>query len=158
MVSSPTVNWARVVREALAAGITGGIILEAYLYLTTILPAHESLLASWQWIASAAMGKVALTSITYAWVGLAVHFIVSIGWAGGYAYFSQTQPFVDRRWAISGLAYGIIVYFFMQLLLIGARSWVAPPTPLDALNVLMGHMVFFGVPVAFVVARMNQRN
>jgi uncharacterized membrane protein YagU involved in acid resistance len=155
MASTPPVNWARVIREAIAAGITGGIIIEIYLYLTTVLPAHGSLLIMWQGIASAAIGNVAHSSISYAWLGLVIHFIVSIGWAGGYAYFSQTQAFVDRRWAISGLVYGIIVYFFMQLLLIGARAWVEPPTPLDALNALIAHMVFFGIPVAFVVARMN---
>ena len=155
MASTPPVNWARVVREAIVAGITGGIIIEIYLYLTTILPAHGSVLASWQWIAQAAMGKVALSGTSYAYLGLLIHFIVSIGWAGGYAYFSQTQPFVDQRWVVSGLVYGVIVYFFMQLLLIGARAWVEPATPLDALSALVAHALFFGVPVAYVVARMN---
>ena len=106
MATTARLNWGRVVMQAFGAGIIGGIVLDLYLYLTTILPAHGSVLAMWQWVASAAIGPVALTNSSYAWLGLLVHFIVSIGWAGGYAYFAQTQNFVNTRWFISGLMYG----------------------------------------------------
>lgn len=158
MPSTTSLNWGRIAREAIAAGIAAGAILELYLYLTTILPVHGSLLASWQWIAAAAVGKAAYDSSAYAWLGLLVHFIVSIGWAGGYAYFAQTQPFVNVRWFISGLGYGLVVYLFMLLLLLGARAFVFPPTPTALLNIVLAHMLFFGVPLAFVVARMSRSN
>lgn len=156
MATTARLNWGRVVMQAFGAGIIGGIVLDLYLYLTTILPAHGSVLAMWQWVASAAIGPVALTNSSYAWLGLLVHFIVSIGWAGGYAYFAQTQNFVNTRWFISGLMYGLVVYVFMQALLLGARAFVFPATPTAFLSGVIAHMLFFGVPVAFVVARMDK--
>jgi hypothetical protein len=155
MASTAPLNWGRIALQAVVAGITGGIILEAYLYLTTILPVHGSLLTSWQWIASAAIGKAAFQSTAYAWVGLLVHFGVSIGWAAGYAYFAQVQRFVNDRWFVSGLGYGLVVYLFMLVLLLGAGAFVFPPTPTALINVVIAHMLFFGVPVSYVVARMN---
>lgn len=156
MASKPALHWGRIALQALAAGLVGAIAIDAYLYLTTVLPVHGSMLAVWQYVASAAIGKVAYTSPAYAWLGLLVHVIVSIGWAGGYAYFAQLQRFVNERWFISGLGYGVVVYFFMLILLLGANAFVFPATPTAALNAVLAHMLFFGVPVAYVVARMDR--
>jgi hypothetical protein len=82
---------------------------------------------------------------------------VSIGWAGGYAYFAQRNAFVNQRWFVSGLGYGFVVYVFMQILLLGARAFVFPATPTALINAVIAHMLFFGVPVAFVVARMDRK-
>jgi hypothetical protein len=156
MTTVEPLNWGRVVRQALAAGVAAGVALEAYLYLTVMLPSHTTLFAAWQLIASAAIGKAAFDSPSYAWLGLVLHFGVSIGWAGGYAYFAQHQPFVNRRWVVSGICYGLVVYLFMQILLLGARAPVFPPTPTAWLNDLFAHAIFFGLPLAFVVARMDR--
>ncbi|HUA10143.1 MAG TPA: hypothetical protein VMA98_12825 [Candidatus Acidoferrales bacterium] len=156
MTTTFSPNWAAIVRQAIAAGFAGAIVIDAYLWLATIVPAHGSLLAMWQWVASAAIGPVAFSSGTFAWFGLLVHVIVSIGWAGGYAYFAQTQKFVSARWFVSGFVYGIIVYCFMLLLLLGAHAFVVPSGPLAILNAVLAHTLFFGVPVAYVVARMSR--
>lgn len=156
MTTVQPLRWGRIIAQAIAAGLVGGAILEAYLYLTVMLPAHGSLLATWQWIASAAIGKAAFDNGAYVWLGLALHFGVSIGWAGGYAYVAQRQPFVNRRWIVSGICYGLVVYLFMQILLLGARAFVFPPTPDAWLNDLLAHAVFFGLPVAYVVSRMDR--
>lgn len=150
-------NWSEIFRQAFAAGIVAGILIQAYLIVTTIVPAHGNVLQGWQWIASAAIGDEAFKNPAYAWLGLLVHFIISIAWAGGYAYLAQTQPFMNRRWAISGLVYGLVVYIFMDILLLGARKFVPPASPLTLLNVLIAHSVFFGLPLAFVVSRMDAR-
>jgi uncharacterized membrane protein YagU involved in acid resistance len=151
-------NWGRIATQALVAGIAGGFLIDLYLYLTTLRPQHTSLLTAWQWIASVAIGPAALTNPSFAWLGLLAHAVVSIGWAGGYAYFAQTQAFVNTRWAVSGLVYGVVVYFFMQILLIGARAFVFPATPVAFINDLIAHGVFFGLPVALVVARMSHKH
>jgi uncharacterized membrane protein YagU involved in acid resistance len=156
MATSVRLNWGRVIMQGVCAGIVAGAVLDVYLYLTAIVPAHGSIIAMWQWVASAAIGPVALTNPSYAWLGFVVHFIVSIAWAGGYASFAQTQNFVNTRWLISGLMYGLIVYVFMQILLLGAHAFVWPPTPAAFVNQILAHMLFFGVPVAYVVARMDQ--
>lgn len=155
MARAASPNWASIVKQGAAAGVVGAVTIELYLYLTTILPAHQSLLEAWRWIASAALGRAALTTPNDAWLGLLFHVCVSVGWAGGYAYFAQSRPFVNARWFVSGVGYGVVVYVFMQVLLLGVGELVPPPTPLDLLNALAAHTLFFGVPVAFVVARMD---
>jgi uncharacterized membrane protein YagU involved in acid resistance len=156
MVSTAPLKWSRVVRDAFAAGITGGVVIEFYLYLTTMLPAHVSVISAWQWIASGAIGKTAFSSTSFAWIGLLVHFCVSIGWAGGYAYFAQRQRFVNQRWIVSGLVYGFVVYIFMVLIQMGAQVFRVPDSPPSLVNALIAHMVFFGVPVAYVVATLER--
>lgn len=139
------------VKRAVLAGIAGGIVLDLYLWLAAVLPAHQSILQLWQFIASTVFGNVAFTSASYAAAGLVIHFLVSIGWAGGYAYFAQTQPATNRRWIVAGAAYGVVVYVLMQLILLGSGHFTAPATPNALVIPVIGHIVFFGIPVAYVV-------
>lgn len=139
------------VKRAVLAGVAGGIVLDLYLWLATALPAHRSMVPVWQFIASTVFGNVALTNASYAAAGLAIHFLVSIGWAGGYVYFVRTQPATNRRWAVAGAAYGLVVYVLMQLILLGSGHFTAPATPNAFVISVIGHMAFFGIPVAYVV-------
>ncbi len=155
MTTARSLNWTRIVREALVAGALASVTFMTYLCLTFVLPSHQSVLAFWQNIAAAAIGPQAHASLLYAWFGLFVHVVVSIAWAGGYAYFAQTQPFVNARLVISGAVYGIIVYLIMLVLLLGARASIFPFDTATVANVVFAHAIFFGVPVAFVVSRME---
>ncbi|MDE2482604.1 MAG: hypothetical protein KGN02_10480 [bacterium] len=150
------VNWPLVVRQALAAGLVGAATFDLFIWIAIALPEHTSMLGVWQFIASAAIGPVALSSTSYAWLGLLVHVIVSVGWAGGYAYLASTRPFMNARWLISGLMYGIVVYVFMDLLLLGAGKLAPLATPNALVVQVLAHCVFFGLPVAFVVARLDR--
>ena len=64
MISEARVSWNRIVAQALAAGIAGGIIFDLYQWATTLLPRHASILVLWGWIASTLFGKAALTGFT----------------------------------------------------------------------------------------------
>jgi hypothetical protein len=154
MATQARTDWAAIFKAAISAGIAGGITIDIYLWVTTILPVHGSILTIWQYAASGAIGATAYTSASYAWLGLLVHAIVSIGWAGGYAYLASTQTFLNQRWFISGIFYGFMVYVFMQLLALGAHVFVFPANADVVLNTVIAHCVFFGLPVAFVVAKM----
>ena len=147
----------RMIKRAVLAGLTGGITLDLYLWLTTVLPAHRSMEALWQYIASTVFGNVAFSSPSYAAAGLAIHFAISIGWAGGYAYFAQTQPATNRNWAVAGAAYGIVVYVLMQLILLGSGHFMPPATPTAFVNAVIAHCVFFGIPAAYVVRALTPR-
>lgn len=148
-------KWSRIFLQAAVAGIVGAVVIQLYLVLTVIVPQQSSIAAFWQWIASVALGKAALTSANYAWLGLLLHLAVSIGWAGGYAFLAAQRAFLNQRWLVSGLVYGLVVYVFMQLLLLGANSFQFPATPNQFINGIAATTVFFGLPVAFVVSRMN---
>lgn len=154
MATIQRIRWASIVRQALLAGIAGGIVIDLYLWLTTIVPAHGSLVVMWQWIASTALGKAAFTSPNYAVAGVLLHFCASVGWAGGYAYLAATQRFINERWFISGAVYGVVVYGFMQLLLVGVNAFAMPASPAAFANALAAHMIF-GLVVAFTIARLD---
>lgn len=139
------------VKRAVLAGLAGGIILDLYLWLTTVLPAHHSMAVAWEFIASTVFGNVAFTGASYAAAGLAIFFLISVAWAGGYAYFTNTQPGTNRRWIVAGAAYGLVVYMLMQVILLGSGHFTPPPTPTALVNAVVAHVVFFGVPVAYVV-------
>jgi hypothetical protein len=149
-------NWALIVRQAVVAGIVGAVIFNLYLWLTTVLPAHAGLASMLQRSASIALGPIALTHPSYAWVGALVELVAGMGWAGGYAYFAQRQPFVNTRWFISGFFYGFVVYVLWLLLLIGAHAFTYPATPNGLFIDVIARTVFFGVPVAFVVAQLDR--
>ena len=149
-------NWALIIRQAVVAGISGAVTFNIYLWLTTVLPAHGSFVMLLQRSAAIALGSVALSDPSYAWFGAVVELIAGMGWAGGYAYFARQQPFVNARWPISGFFYGLVVYVLMVLMLIGARTFVYPATPGALLNEVIARSIFFGLPVAFVVAQLDR--
>lgn len=135
--------------RAILAGIVGGVVFDLFLYVAVLLPEHTSLIAAWQFIASTAFGKAAFTSTAYAWIGLSMHFIVSIAWAAGYGYLAETQPGVNARPYISGPVFGFVVWGVMQLALYTVQALHITSASQVAIDIT-AHMVFFGLPVALV--------
>ncbi len=149
-------SWALIIRQAVFAGFVGAVVFDLYVWLTTVVPVHGSVVAMLQHSASIALGPIAFTSPSYVWAGALVDLVSSMAWAGGYAYFAQRQPFVNTRWALSGFFYGFVVYVLMLVLLLGAHAFVNPSTPQALFNDVIARTVFFGVPVAFVVAQLDR--
>ena len=158
MQSKSSVPWGRVAIQAIAAGIAGAILIDAFLWLATIVPQGGSILTLWQWVASTAFGKGALTNPAFAWVGLALHVGVSVGWAAGYAYLAATRPFLNARWPISGFVYGIVVYLLMQIVLLADGNFALPGSVSAVAIALVAHCFFFGIPVALVVRLTQERS
>ena len=151
MPSTASFPWGRVVAQAIVAGIAAGAVFDLYTYLTVVLPAQGSMAAFWQSDAAIAVGKAAFTSATYAWVGVLVHALVSIGWAGGYAYWAVRQSILRERWLIAGPVYGIVVLIAMQLILLAVNLYRFPATPTIFVNGVVAYAVFVGLPLAYVV-------
>jgi hypothetical protein len=150
------ISWSRIAVQALAGGAAGGILVELYLWLTPLATQHPGLLAMWAWVASTVFGKGILTNPNAPWIGLAVHGVISVAWAGAYAYVAAGQPNVRRRWALSGIVYGLVVYTFMQIVLLASGNFEYPHSPNDFTSALIGNAVFFGLPVAFVVNALDR--
>lgn len=140
------------------AGLAGGVIIDAYLWLTTLLPTHTPITSMWQFVASTAFGKGAFADPAYAWAGLAIHLLVGTGWGIGYAYVAATRPSIVARWAVAGIVYGIVVYVIMSIILLADNNFTYPPTIDAFLNAVIAHALFFGVPVAFIVGRSSRRS
>jgi len=155
MSSNASLPWGRIALQALVAGLVGAVLIDAFLWLATLAPHGGSILAMWQFVASTAFGKGALANPAFAWVGLAMHAGVSIGWAGGYAYLAATRPFLSRRWPISGFVYGIVVFLLMQIVLLVDGNFTAPSSVSAVATALAAHCFFFGIPVALTVRLMQ---
>jgi len=150
-----TIAWRTLISQAIIGGLVAGTVILIYLAATGI-PDHN-IAHFFNWIPTVAFGDNALPGGSLLVIGAVMHYLVSIGWTGGYAYLAQTQTFLNKRWPISGFFYGLMIYMFMNLLLIGARAFKWPPTPLDWVNGIVTVSVFFGIPLAFVVARLDRK-
>jgi hypothetical protein len=149
----------RSIVAGLVAGLVGAILIQASSVLLTYATTHAAtafdLVPLFQFDASVLVGKVAFTSASYAPLGALLHLFVSIGWGIGYAYMAERQPQLVTLPIRSGLAFGLVVYFAMQLVLV-AGNLFTQPTPADFGFALITHLLFFGIPVALIVARMTR--
>lgn len=148
MATVAPLNWGRIVLSGVLAGIIGGICFDLFLFLTTLIPGHASVLSLWQYAASAALGKGALASPSSAWIGVALIFAGSIGWGIGYAYLAHTRTQINKQPLISGFIFGVVVYVVMQFVLFSVQALKVPDIMSVYLGVL-GSTVFFGIPIAF---------
>lgn len=133
--------------QAIVAGIIGGILIDLFLIVTRTAPFP----GIYQFVASSLVGKVAFTSSSYIWLGVAMHFVVSIGWALIYAYSANAAHFL-RRWVVGGLIFGIVVMVAMQTIEILLHTGPALSVGI-ALITLISHIVFFGWPIAWYLSR-----
>ncbi len=145
----------RTLTAAAVAGVAGGLtILACYGLFDGLLGLAPgfTLGGLFAFDASALVGKAAYTGAGYVALGAVLHFLVAIGWAAGYAIVAERQAQLVRRPLISGAAFGAIVYFAMQLVLVAANLYELP-TPSGLGVALLAHLAFYGLPVALIIAR-----
>ncbi len=142
-------------KAGLVAGVAAGVLIDLFLFamqLAAGTPA-DKLAGNFVFISAVLLGPGAYTSPVAVPLGIVLHFCVAIGWALGYVYLVRSQPqLVARPW-ISGAAYGLVVYVFMEIILITAGLYhrVAPGL---LITQLVAHIAFYGIPVAVIAARM----
>jgi len=144
-------SWRSIALAALAAGIAGGVAMDAYLWISPLASEHPGLPAIWSAIAVAAAGKTMRANPNAPWIGLGIHALISIAWAGAYAYAAASTAYIRRLWYVSGPVFGLIVYALMQILLLASGGFEYPHSPNDFVSALVAHAIFFGLPVALVV-------
>jgi uncharacterized membrane protein YagU involved in acid resistance len=143
------------IEAGIVAGLAGAILIGVFLLgaqTTQGVPVATAFGATYTFIASAVIGPSALGNPAAPAIGLVLHVLVSIGWAFGYVYLVRTQPQLLARPWVSGAAFGLTVYVFMQLILLTAGLYHRPgPTVLA--TELVAHLLFYGIPVALIVSR-----
>ncbi len=152
-IATTKLNWKRILIQGIIAGIAGGILIDLFIYLTGLLPARQPITALWQFVASSAIGKAAYSDPNSAWLGIFMHFCVSVGWGIGYAYLANINLNIANRPLLSGVVFGVIVFIAMQIVLMVARTY-SEPTLGDFVLALIAHCVFFGLPISLIVSRM----
>ncbi len=127
---------------------TDGVI---YFWLT----AHLNPIQVLQYIASGAFGAAAYRGgLATAFAGLVFHFIISFAAVTVFASLYTRLHAVRKHAPAIGLAYGAVVWCFMNLLVLPLSA--VTPTTLSALSVihgLIGHALFVGLPAALSVRR-----
>lgn len=133
--------------RAVVAGIIGGILIDLFLVLTGSAPFP----GIYQFVASGLVGKVAFSSPSYIWLGVVLHFVISIVWALLYAWAAGAAHTLGR-WVLGGLVFGIVVMVVMQL--VEKISHTSQPMTFAAVvGGLIAHVVFFGWPVGWFLSR-----
>src|SRR4051812_20494658 len=146
--------WAILVGGAIAGALD---ILYAITYWSFNGLSAERVLQS---IASGLFGKEAYAGgMPLALLGLALHFAMAFAYATAFLLASQHLALLRRRPALSGIVFGIGVFFFMRHVVLPLSAFPHPIVfrPLGSSLDLMSHMFLFGLPIALASMRTSRQ-
>lgn len=109
-----------------------------------------------QTVAAGLIGKEAAFGggqATFA-LGVALHYGISLVWAALFCWVALRLPALLRNATAAGLAYGFVVYFGMNNLVLPLSALQTPfwPPKLDA-AAIAAHCFVFGFPIALAARR-----
>jgi hypothetical protein len=132
------------------AGLISGAIIEIYAFaVILVMTGGLDVVREYQYTAAAFVGKIALSSTNYAWLGVAAHFAISAAWGAGYVYVAMRAPQLDAQPLIAGVIYGFIVFLLILLFQVAANVQHTPEVSTLG-NGIIAHTLFFGVPIALI--------
>jgi hypothetical protein len=107
-----------------------------------------------QFVASGALGPSAFSGgLLTAAAGLGFHFLIAYAAAAVFAIaYIRLKP-VRHHWAVTGLAFGVVVWAVMNLVVVPASAIGAFPTVAGAIHGIIGHALTVGLTAAYVVRR-----
>lgn len=139
-------------------GLAVGILdlLFAFIFYGLILGAKP--LRIFQGVAAGVLGRATAIEggVPTFLLGIALHFLVATCVATVYYLAALALPILIRHPVVSGLTYGVMVYFGMKYIVvplsaIGQRG-ALPRLPI-LLTEVIGHAVLVGLPVALLASR-----
>ena len=143
----------RPARGILLGGTLAGVldILAAFLISWPRVPPVRVL----QYIASGALGPPAFRGgVSTAAAGLALHFVIAFAAAAAYVAASRRWRLLLARPVACGIAYGLVVYAVMQLVILPlSRVTRGTPTLRSVALMMAIHIVCVGLPIAFAARR-----
>jgi len=91
-------------------------------------------------------------------LGLLFHFIIALTAAAVYYAASRQLKFLVRHPVVSGLLYGVAVYFFMNLVVLPLSAFPHKITFRPAMLVtgLIVHMLCVGLPISLLIRRYSK--
>ncbi len=145
-------------RDWITAGTAAGIASGLGLVLFSAFAqrrAGNAISGTYRFLADAIAGPQVASASWAVPVGIAVLFACTILWAFGYLYAAQRQPQLLARPIISGLGFGVIVWFVMQALLVPIGRFQRPNIYTFDRDIV-AFTLFFGIPLALVAARLTR--
>ncbi len=107
-----------------------------------------------QGIASGLLGRQAYRGgIATAALGLLLHFVIAFSAAAVYFLVSRKFAFLIQQAAVSGLLYGVAVYFFMQGVVALSATVKRPFSGQLMLIGVVIHVFCVGLPIALLVRK-----
>lgn len=88
-------------------------------------------------------------------LGLFLHFVIAFIWTIVFYLASRKVKFLTNQPIVSGVLYGIFVYWFMQLIVLPLSAFPYKKTLIPETNSfivgMIVHIVCIGLPIAFIV-------
>src|SRR5215470_10722781 len=111
-----------------------------------------------QGIASGLLGAKAFEGgVATAALGLVCHFVIAFGAATVFVITSRAFPFLIRQTIISGVLYGVAVYFFMNRVVLPLSTVAHRPFSLRFMIIgIIIHIFCVGLPISLVTRRLLQ--
>lgn len=109
-----------------------------------------------QTVASGALGNASFDGgIPTAALGLTLHFALSYLWAVLFLLAAWRAPILACRPLASGIAFGVLVFLAMRLVVLPLSAFPFPVTfkPLASTLDLLSHTLLFGVPIAVAASK-----
>ena len=151
---TPADRRANVLLVIAGAALLIGILdlLDAIIYYGTL---GVSPIKIPQSIASGVLGRVAYRDgMVSAAFGVALHFFIAFVIAAVYILASRRFP-LSRSPVLSGAAYGVAVYSFMNYVVLPLSNVYPRPhfAPGPFINGILGHILLIGIPIALIARR-----
>jgi hypothetical protein len=111
-----------------------------------------------QGIASGLLGPQAFTGgLATALLGFLCHFVIAFGAAAIYLLASRTLGFLIDHAVVSGILYGVAVYFFMNRIVVPLSAAAKRPFSLQMMIIgVVIHIFCVGLPIALSVRRFSR--
>jgi len=153
----PAANRPSILKTALLSGVTGAILIDLYLWITEALILHRATaLILFQWDASNLLGARAFQAgVGVALFGCLLHLIVSLIWGFIFTFAASRFRLLAHHPLLVGAIFGVFVKLIMAHVIVPIGYARMPAgMPLGyVLNNYAAHIIFFGIPVAWVVSR-----
>jgi uncharacterized membrane protein YagU involved in acid resistance len=147
-----TIFWGGLIAGAL--DITGACVVS---WLRASVPPVRVL----QSVASGLLGPASYTGGTKtAILGLLLHFLIATIWTIVFYVASRRLRFLLQQPIVWGLVYGVVVYAFMNFVVLPASRFPPPRVPPTLTGRLIGLAIIMfciGLPIALIVRRFSQR-
>ena len=111
-----------------------------------------------QGIASGLLGQRAFSGgLATALLGLLCHFVIAFGAAAVYLAASRAFGFLIEHAVISGVLYGVAVYFFMNRIVLPLSAAAKRPFSIQMMIIgVVIHIFCVGLPIALSVRRFSR--
>jgi len=147
----PTINPAKAIS---IAGLTCGVMdISAALIVYGLMGSKPFRLL--QGIAGGILGPRTFSGgISTALLGLTLHFVIAFGAAAVFFFASRVMPFLLNQAVLSGVLYGIAIYFFMNRVVVQLSA--ATKFTFSIKMMLIGviiHIFCVGLPISLTIRR-----